>query len=439
MMDHLDVDALPLGVVRLDAAGRIVAANAWFRRWASGGEPVGRQLDEVLVRVPDFLENSTLSTMMACPEDPSRAVLVVRQEAGDGAVLTVMDASDRYEAGRHLRDSRALAGRTRDRLQLIIDTAIAFSSVTSDHRLAELLAHSAARAYRAEESVVYLVGDDGQVSLTAGVDPLAGLLPDSAVLSAAAELQDVIKVSGYLEATQLSPDLADAMRSAGIHAAIAAPIHLDGAEFGFFACYFRHPRAFDEEAAPLAEALAGQAAQKLATARLQRKLEHAAMHDETTNLPNRRKLEELTTTHTVHPLSVIFIDLDGFKDVNDQLGHERGDEVLREVARRLQENIRDSDVVARYGGDEFVVVCQAETDAAAEVAERLRAAIEEPFASLPASLRIGASIGICGTGTGRGLMSVDRLIRGADQAMYAAKGRGGNQVVLANDFLPAVG
>ena len=438
-MEPFDVDALPLGVVRLDPAGRIVATNEWFRRWAAEDEVIGKQVSDVLVQVPDFLVGATLSTMMACPRDPSRAVLVVRRDVSDGAILTVMDASDRYESGRELRDDRALAGRTRDRLQLIIDTAIAFSSSTSDGMLSELLADNVARAYRAEDSAVYLVEDDGRIVLAAGTDPLAGLIPDS-MLKRAVRLSDVVKVSGHEEAAKLSPDLAQAMRTVGVQAAIAAPIHLDGALFGFFACYFHHPRAFDEEATPLAEALAGQAAQKLATSRLQRQLEHAAMHDETTNLPNRRMLEELTTSlHAVGHLSVIFIDLDGFKEVNDQLGHEHGDEVLREVARRLQANIRDTDVVARYGGDEFVVVCEADTDAAAEVAERLRSAIEEPYDFLPGSLRIGASIGICSAGADHGLTSVDQLIRGADQAMYAAKGRGGNQVVLGGDFLLRTG
>jgi len=431
-MDDVDVDALPIGVVRLDAAGRVLTANAWFRRWAAGDDPIGRPIDEMLVRVPDFIDAGAMSTMMACPQDPSRAVLVVRRDIEDGTLLTVMDASDRYEAGRELRDSRALADRTRDRLQLIIDSAIAFAATTSDEKLAEILADTVARAYRAEESVVYLVGDDGHVHLAAGVDLMQGLLPDSMVISAARQLREVVKVSGHVEATDLKPEIAVAMRSVGVQAILVAPIHLEGAAFGFFACFFRHPRAFDEEATPLAEALAGQAAQKLATDRLQRKLQHAAMHDETTDLPNRRKLEALTTAlQLAQDASVIFIDLDGFKDVNDQLGHEHGDEVLREVARRLQANVRDTDVIARYGGDEFVVVCDAGTDAAIEVAERLRLAIAEPYPSLPSSMSIGASIGISTATVDDGVLSIDRLIRDADQAMYVAKGRGGNQVALA--------
>lgn len=221
------------------------------------------------------------------------------------------------------------------------------------------------------------------------------------------------------------------MRESGVSAFIAAPLRLDDRDAGMFACFFRHPRAFDDEATPLAEALAGQAAQKLATLRLQRRLQHAAMHDETTDLPNRRALEELAALNDLAHTTVIFIDLDGFKSVNDHLGHERGDEVLREVARRLQANVRENDVVARYGGDEFVVVCDADEAHAIEIAERLRDAVQAEYRFLPSSLPIAASIGIA-TAAGRPVAhTVDRLIRLADQAMYVAKSRGGNRVAGA--------
>jgi diguanylate cyclase (GGDEF)-like protein len=430
-MDGLDIDGLPVGIVRLDSNDRVVAANAWFHRWADSGPVEGRRVEEFLVPAADFLSGAgRLSVMMASPIAEERAVFVVRSEQDGGTLLIVMDASDRYAAGHHLRESHVLADRTQSRLQLIIDASIAFAAAPSEERLGEILADTAARAYRAEEAVVFL-RDGARVRHIAGSNPFEGLLPDAMLDAATDELQRVIKVSGIAEATALSPDLARAMESSGVQALIVAPVHLEGASFGFYACFFRHPRQFDEEAAPLAEALANQAAQKLATDRLQRRLEHAAMHDETTNLPNRRRLEALTSDlQRVRQVSVIFIDLDGFKEVNDRLGHELGDQLLREVARRLESNVRESDVVARYGGDEFVVVSEADTATAAEVAERLRVAIQQPYPFLPVTLRIASSIGIS-TAVVDASLSVDRLIRGADQAMYVAKGRGGNQIALA--------
>jgi diguanylate cyclase (GGDEF)-like protein len=222
------------------------------------------------------------------------------------------------------------------------------------------------------------------------------------------------------------------MQAAGVHALIAAPLQHDGEFFGVFACFFRHPRSFDQEAAPLADALANQATQTLTTIRLQRRLEHAAMHDETTGLPNRRMLEEQSTKSQARQVGLIFVDLDGFKTVNDRLGHDLGDDVLREVGRRLRAAVRPVDVVARYGGDEFIVVCEgADESVAHEVAERVRHAIGEEYPFLPGGMRLGASVGISVGTVFQSVAPLDRLIRAADQAMYEAKTAGGNRITLA--------
>ena len=96
-----------------------------------------------------------------------------------------------------------------------------------------------------------------------------------------------------------------------------------------FVSWFHHERTFDDEATPLAEALAGQAAQALATLRLQAQLAHAASHDQVTGLPNRRLLEtQMDEIVGASRCAVLFIDLDDFKGVNDQLGHQAGDRML---------------------------------------------------------------------------------------------------------------
>jgi diguanylate cyclase (GGDEF)-like protein len=183
----------------------------------------------------------------------------------------------------------------------------------------------------------------------------------------------------------------------------------------------------------LFRSLSNQAAQAITTLRLQRQLEHAAMHDETTGLPNRRRLETqlLEYQRSVSTLvATLFIDLDGFKRVNDGLGHHTGDLLLREVGRRLQLTVRQEDLVARYGGDEFVVVCEVPELAAAEdVADRIRQAIEQPFDDLPEGFPISASIGMSVARTEDPDWNPDRLIREADHAMYSAKNAGGNRVV----------
>ena len=111
------------------------------------------------------------------------------------------------------------------------------------------------------------------------------------------------------------------------------------------------------------------------------RLTHAATHDDLTELPNRaalvERLDDLLVGASPGQVSVLFIDLDNFKIVNDSLGHGVGDELLREIARRLREVTRDSDRLARFGGDEFVVFVDGGVDPAV-VAERLRRAVQRP-------------------------------------------------------------
>ena len=438
-MDSLPLDALPIGLVRVDAEGRIVEANRAFLDWAEIDESAARggTILDVAAHVAEDLYPDGSGPgpwMMEHRAHPGRAVLVTRSALPEGALLTVVEASDRFAALLDLRRSYALADRTSARLGLVIDAAIAFSDAGDESRLAEVLARTAARAYGAEQSVVFLIAEQGGFALAAGENPFSGMLDTAAVSGLALGLRDVVLVSDDEQARALSPTIAAAMRETGVQALLAAPVaREDGRPYGLFGCFFRHPRRFDQEAVPLADALASQAAQALATLRLQQRLAHAAMHDEITGLPNRRRLEEQLTASApawLSSLAVIFLDLDGFKGVNDRLGHAVGDDVLRETGRRLQDAVREGDVVARYGGDEFVVVCEvADADAATEIAERLRESVERPFEVAGEEVRIGASIGVSLAATHGRRLTTEQLVRAADQAMYVAKSGGGNRVV----------
>lgn len=156
-------------------------------------------------------------------------------------------------------------------------------------------------------------------------------------------------------------------------------------------------------------------------------LEHRASHDPLTGLPNRRRLQCKLQSAIAHAaqagdcLAVLYLDLDGFKEVNDQGGHSAGDRLLREVAQRLQQGLRQGDLVARVGGDEFVALLPGCRDAAAArtVANDLRSRLNPPYRLANGLFQMGASIGIaCYPMDGS---DPDTLLAHADSAMYVAK------------------
>ncbi|MCU0072384.1 EAL domain-containing protein [Pseudomonas koreensis] len=160
-------------------------------------------------------------------------------------------------------------------------------------------------------------------------------------------------------------------------------------------------------------------------------IQHLSMHDALTGLPNRNKLaryleEALQLKEHAAPLSLLMIDLDNFKPINDSLGHPAGDAVLQEVSRRLRECTRDHDIVARLGGDEFVVVLNG-MDTHQEIDKfctRLIGSLHQPVMFENHPLHIGASVGI--TLSRRHGFEPAELIRCADIALYQAKSEGKN-------------
>jgi diguanylate cyclase (GGDEF)-like protein len=170
-----------------------------------------------------------------------------------------------------------------------------------------------------------------------------------------------------------------------------------------------------------------------------------ARHDHLTELPNRAHLHELIDAELQRsdrrPVSVLFLDIDGFKDVNDSLGHEVGDELLRQLADRLVALTRGQDTVGRLGGDEFVVLCRdCDSDGAQALARRFRCTFGDPFDLGVRTTRLTTSIGIATARAGDppGTRSTD-LVRDADLAMYAAKSSGRDGIrVFSPDLRHAV-
>ena len=166
--------------------------------------------------------------------------------------------------------------------------------------------------------------------------------------------------------------------------------------------------------------------------RLEEQLRHEALHDPLTELANRVLFADRVThalarrRESADSTAVLFLDIDDFKLINDSLGHESGDRVLRVVAERVRHSLRRGDTAARLGGDEFGVLLEdASAGRASDVADRLLVALRRPFEIDGRHLAIRASIGIAveSDGTGQGA-SAEELLRNADAAMYTAKAGG---------------
>jgi diguanylate cyclase (GGDEF)-like protein len=196
-----------------------------------------------------------------------------------------------------------------------------------------------------------------------------------------------------------------------------------------------------DDATPLSDAsievletLAVHAATALEAARLHEDAAHASEHDALTQLPNRRRLDSdlavecERSARYARPLAFVMLDLDHFKQVNDQYGHARGDEVLQSVAGVLSSNLRASDTAYRYGGEELAIILrESNLTSAAEAAERLRVCLEKAF-GVEGEVAVTASFGVAELGPQTSMPA--SLVAAADAALYAAKREGRNRVCV---------
>jgi diguanylate cyclase (GGDEF)-like protein len=232
------------------------------------------------------------------------------------------------------------------------------------------------------------------------------------------------------------------------HALMLVPISISDRVYGRICLCEKHDQsAFNDEDKELTLSLANAIAliidnsQKMeALEREQRHLTHTALHDPLTKLPNRallydRLIQALNHANRNHTrLTLLFCDLDGFKSINDTLGHQAGDHVLRTIAERLASCIRVNDTVARIGGDEFIfVLSEPESDEqTATVAQKILDTISQPISFAEHDIVLFGSIGIAtypldGEET-------ESLMKNADDAMYTSKKRGKNNYFFAREL-----
>jgi diguanylate cyclase (GGDEF)-like protein/PAS domain S-box-containing protein len=231
------------------------------------------------------------------------------------------------------------------------------------------------------------------------------------------------------DARLLRRDLAN---NAGLRGAVLFPVAAAGAFLGVFAFWSREIREPDPRMLQAIRVIGSQIGQFLRRKQADERIQHLASHDLLTGLPNRVMFSELlnhavaTSQRYERKFSVLFLDLDRFKLINDTLGHDAGDQLLREVAARLTQSVRASDVVARLSGDEFVMLIQ-ETAGARQariVARKVLSALLKPVLLRGQECRVTASIGIALYP--QHARDEEALMKSADLAMYAAKEEGKN-------------
>ncbi len=194
---------------------------------------------------------------------------------------------------------------------------------------------------------------------------------------------------------------------------------------------------YGENDLQLLQFVSTQVAAAIERKQIQAQINHMALYDHLTDLPNRTLFRDRLATalslarREVGRVAMLYLDLDRFKDINDQRGHSTGDHLLREVSRRLLGCVRESDTVARLSGDEFAVLLPRieQPEDALRVAEKLRRAMHQPFDMPGGPAQVSASIGVA-LYPDHG-ESEDALLKLADDAMYAAKRRGGNRLLMS--------
>ncbi|MCP3988446.1 MAG: EAL domain-containing protein [Actinomycetia bacterium] len=328
----------------------------------------------------------------------------------------------------------------RERVQFLYRSSRNLDFADSDDGLQALL-NEAREMFRAEVGAVLLLGDDDSPARLVRYSDAGGqseVWPSGLDPDTVADLITTIDEPLMIEAGSDSP-LEPAVAEVGGRDAMVAKLATDDQVQGvlIIANPIGDISSFSTDDLQVLGALARQSAVLLHSdqleqallelQKLERKLAHQATHDSLTGLPNRSlfdsRLDDAAASH--ESFTVLFIDLDDFKIVNDTHGHAAGDLVLNEVAQRLSSLVRPIDTVARLGGDEFAMLVRSSSDPR-RIADRVVKRLTEEIHLDGYSVVVGCSVGLA---KGTDEMGTNQLLRDADQAMYAAKEAGKGSVV----------
>ena len=454
----------PCGYLSTTPAGVVVKVNRTYLALTgyTGEQIVGQPFGSMLATGSQLLWETRCLPVLRLRGELREIALVVTTAGGvllsillNATVVTapdgrprlirtaVFDATQRQDYERDLLVARRAAERSEEQVRVLQTASVTFDLARTPDDVATSLARIARTAFDATSTAVMFLDEPAGVLRSAGKNhnPIGDTVrvgaerPEAEALRLAA----VVSTASIEESETRFPDIAAALETARLAAITVVPLLEDGAGTGVVACFYGRRREIDTEQTELQRALARQASQALQRIRLHDELHHMAQHDTLTGLANRASLQSTlalvvaASSRDQRPMAVIFLDLDGFKAINDQLGHTIGDDVLVLTAQRLRTAVRYGDTIARFGGDEFIVIC-ADTDAgtAIRIADRIRDAVRQPLPNIPPALPLTVSIGVAvHHPDGQGSPDPDGIIRSADAAMYRSKrdGKDRNTVV----------
>ena len=460
-MDALEdlYENAPCGYASVTPGGTVTRVNETFLAWTGyrAIDIIGRPFESLLTEASQIIYETRYIPVLLLTGTVREMSLTVRRADGrslpilvssstrlapDGAPMTVrtaiFDATQRRTLEQELLTARRVAETSEARVRVLQQAAATFAECASEQQLARAIADIARTAFRASDTAVMFADDSGALELVAGKNPLDAQLTPATNRPEldAVRTRALVVIGSKEEARELSPGLEDVFSAARIEAVSVVPLRAAGRVLGAVMCFYGRKRVFDEHTRELHGALASQAVQVLERLRLQQELRRNALYDPLTGLANRPLLDDTlvrslaTATRQGDNLVLIFIDLDGFKAVNDELGHAAGDAVMIEIAHRLVGIVRADDTIARFGGDEFVVLGTAiDEHDAHQMAERLRCSVAQPLTGVASAMAVTASVGMAlhrprqgATVTGADLM------READTAMYQSKRAGKDRI-----------
>ncbi|MHB8718381.1 MAG: EAL domain-containing protein [Candidatus Dormibacteria bacterium] len=429
-------------IAAADAPGFPIACPAAAARRPSG---TGGEAIEVLTYAVERRQD--LSSMLAVCAPPGSSPLTAEgRELLAGLARDVGFALDALVVDGHRADAMRLAARRSRQQQVVSTLGLMALGRAAPGEVADATVRALA-SFGMRQAVLYETLADDNVLVRAlsgeGAAVRRGQLVARSLIPMTAEAlasgQPAVVDDFSLDARYGAAESRHTLLTSG--SGIAVPVLVNAQPVGALAVHSGTPKAFDAEDVSFYESVAHVISGSMERSRYEDSIRHDAMHDRLTGLPNRSLLEDRLAQALARPrharpamVGVIVVNLDGFKTVNETIGHEGGDRLLVLAGERVGEAIRPGDTAARVGADEFIVLCQhlGGPSEAVTVAERICRRLEEPFTVDDQAFRITASAGIA---VSTEESTAEGLLRDADLAMHSAKQSGRGRCELVDDAL----